>query len=106
MSGLFCTILTNLSKDASAEPSLIEELWKYLSEKYFTLDMGQYENLGFSGSNGGLINLSWAIVALCLGMVIAAVMAVYEKRGLGEFVRKIHCVGVWIFKAECFFPQC
>ena len=48
MSGLFCTILTNLSKDASAEPSLIEELWKYLSEKYFTLDMGQYENLGFS----------------------------------------------------------
>ena len=98
MSGLFCTILTNLSKDASAEPSLIEELWKYLSEKYFTLDMGQYENLGFSGSNGGLINLSWAIVALCLGMVIAAVMAVYEKRGLGEFVRKM-------LSEECYTPE-
>lgn len=98
MSGLYSTILFNLSKDASAGPSLFEELWTYLSEKYFTLDMGQYENLGFSGQSGSLINLSWAIVALCLGMVIAAVMAVYEKRGLGEFVRKM-------LYEECYTPE-
>lgn len=98
MSGLFTSILTNLSNDASAEPSLIKELWDYLSEKYFTLDLGQYDNLGFSGQNGGLINLSWAIVALCLGMVIAAILAVYEKRGLGEFVRKI-------LSEECYTPE-
>lgn len=99
MSGLFSSILTNLSNDASAEPSLIKELWDYLSEKYFTLDLGQYDNLGFSGTDGGsLINLSWAIIALCLGMVLAAVLAVYEKRGLGEFVRKL------LFE-ECYTPE-
>ena len=98
MSGFFDTFICNLSKDASAEPSLIKELWTYLSEKYFTLDLGQYENLGLAGNNGGLINLSWAIIALCLGMVIAAVLAVYEMRGLGEFVRKL-------LLEECYTPE-
>ena len=98
MSGLLHNTLFNLSKDASAQPTLIEELWTYLSEKYFTLDLGQYENLGLSGTQGGMINLSWAIIALCLGMVLAAVMAVYEKRGLGEFVRKL-------LYEECYTPE-
>ena len=98
MSGLFYSFICNLSKDASAQPSLLKELWDYLSEKYFTLNLGQYENLGFGGNSGSLINLSWAIMALCLGMVIAAVLAVYEKRGLGEFVRKL-------LSEECYTPE-
>ena len=97
MSGLFGTFLS-LSNDASAQPTLLKELWEYFTEKYFTLDISQYENLDLSIGNNGVINLSWAIVALCLGIVLAAIFGVYEKRGLGEFVRKL------IYE-ECYSPE-
>ena len=97
MSALFFTF-TMLGKDASAQPSLIKELWEYFSEKYFTLDISQYENLDITIGNNGVINLSWAIVALCLGIILAAILGVYEKRGLGEFVRKL------IYE-ECYTPE-
>lgn len=98
MSGFFGTFIT-LGNDASAQPSLFKELWEYLTEKYFTLDISQYDNLDLSiGGSGGVINLSWAIVALCLGIVLAAIFGVYEKRGLGEFVRKL------IYE-ECYSPE-
>lgn len=98
MSGLIGTIC-NLSSDASAQPSLFKELWDYFTEKYFTLDISRYENLDMTiGESGGVINLSWAIVALCLGIVLAAILGVYEKRGLGEFVRKL------IYE-DCYTPE-
>lgn len=97
MSG-FSRILINLSKDASAQPSLLEELWAYITEKYLTLDVSIYQNLNIDLGSGGVINLSWAIIALCLGMILAAIMGVYEKKGLGEFVRKL------IYE-ECYTPE-
>lgn len=97
MSG-FSRFFVNLSNDASAQPTLIEELWTYLTEKYLTIDISQYQNLGIRLGDDGLINLSWAIVAFCLGMVIAAILAVYEKKGLGEFVRKL------IYE-DCYTPE-
>ena len=97
MSGLYLAFL-NLNKDASEPPTLIEELWEYLSEKYLTLDIAQYDNLNLELGNGGVINLSWAIMALCFGMVLAAIFGVYEKRGLGEFVRKL-------LYEECYTPE-
>lgn len=90
--------LIHLSNDASAQPSLIQELWEYLVEKYFTLDIAQYHNLGLDFGGSGVINMSWAIVALCLGMVLASVLAVYEKKGLGEFVRKL-------LHEDCYTPE-
>ncbi len=97
MSGLHLA-LSNLSKNASGQPTLIEELWEFLSDKYLTLDIAQYENLNVDLGGGGVINLSWAIMAFCFGMVLAAIFGVYEKRGLGEFVRKL------LFE-ECYTPQ-
>ena len=97
MSGSYLAI-SSLGKNASGQPTLIEELWEFLSEKYFTLDIAQYDNLNLSLGNGGVINLSWAIMAFCFGMVLAAIFSVYEKRGLGEFVRKL------LFE-ECYTPE-
>lgn len=97
MSGFF-GFFTTLGNDASAQPSLFKELWEYLTEKYFTLDISQYDNLDLSIGGSGVINLSWAIVALCLGIVLAAILGVYEKKGLGEFVRKL------IYE-ECYTPE-
>ena len=97
MSGSYLAI-SSLGKNASGQPTLIEELWEFLSDKYFTLDIAQYDNLNLSLGNGGVINLSWAIMAFCFGMVLAAIFSVYEKRGLGEFVRKL------LFE-ECYTPE-
>lgn len=97
MSGLY-RFFYNLSSDASEQPSLFKELWDFLTEKYFTLDITHFDNLDISLGSGGMINLSWAIIALCLGCVIAAVLGVYEKRGLGEFVRKL------IYE-DCYTPE-
>ena len=97
MSG-FTRILTNLSNDASAQPSLIAELWAYITETYFTIDISQYRNLGIELGNNGVINLSWAIIGIFLGMIVAAILGVYEKKGLGEFVRKL------IYE-ECYTPE-
>lgn len=97
MSGLFC-ILTALGNDASEQPTLLKELWDYFTEKYFTLDISQYDNLDLTIGNNGVINLSWAIAALCFGIVLASILGVYEKRGLGEFVRKL----IW---EECYTPE-
>ncbi len=97
MSGLF-GIFYNLSNDASKQPTLIEELWEYLTDKYLTLDISQYDNLDLTIGGSGVINLSWAIVALCLGIVLAAILSVYEKRGLGEFVRKL-------LYEDCYTPE-
>ena len=97
MSGFYPAI-SSLGKNASGQPTLIEELWEFLSDKYFTLDIAQYDNLNLSLGNGGVINLSWAIMAFCFGMVLAAIFGVYEKRGLGEFVRKL------LFE-ECYTPE-
>ena len=97
MSGLY-RFFYNLSSDASEQPSLFREFWDYLTEKYFTLDITQFDNLDISLGSGGVINLSWAIIALCFGCVIAAVLGVYEKRGLGEFVRKL------IYE-DCYTPE-
>ncbi len=97
MSGLFGAFY-NLSKDASEQPTLIEELWNYFVDKYFTLDISQYENLDISIGGTGVINLSWAMIALCFGIVLAAILGVYEKRGLGEFVRKL-------LYEECYTPE-
>lgn len=97
MSGLY-RFFYNLSSDASEQPSLFKELWDYLTEKYFTLDITHFDNLDISLGSGGVINLSWAIIALCCGCVIAAVLGVYEKRGLGEFVRKL------IYE-DCYTPE-
>ena len=43
MSGLY-RFFYNLSSDASEQPSLFRELWDYLTEKYFTLDITQFDN--------------------------------------------------------------
>lgn len=97
MSG-FTRVFINLSNDASAQPSLIEELWAYVTEKYLTLDISEYQNLGIGLGENGVINLSWAIIALFLGMILAAILSVYEKKGLGEFVRKL------IYE-DCYTPE-
>ncbi len=67
--------------------SLFGELWQYVTDKYFTPKMGQYENLNFG--TGTLVTINTIVFGLMIGFVIAAVAVVIDKKHLGDFVRSL-----------------
>ena len=75
--------------------SVFAELLNYLSERYFTVEFGNYENFSVS-SNAGVAARN-LVLALALGFIIAAVITAYTREVLGGFVRKM-------LKDECFSP--
>ena len=79
--------LNRLLLSTSGEPSLIEELWEYLEGKYFSVDMGRYEHISIG--SGSLVTLQKVVLGICVGIIIAAAMACYDKNKLGAFVRAI-----------------
>ena len=79
--------LHKLYISASGEPTLLEEIWEYLEGKYFSVDTGRYENISLG--SGSLITLQRVVLGICVGLIIAAGMACYDKNKLGGFVRAI-----------------
>lgn len=70
---------------AKGSQSLIEELWEYLVETYFTLNLPYFEN--FSIKTTGLVTLPNILIGLTLGIIIASACTIYNKRYVGAFVR-------------------
>lgn len=71
----------------SEEPTLLRELWDYFVNKYFTMEYGVYDNISVDGSS--LFSLGSIIVCMVIGILLASVMAIFNKRVLGDFVRAI-----------------
>ena len=67
--------------------TLLEELWEYFVDKYFTIDMPYLEN--FSIKTGGLVSIRGLIVGIAIGIVIASACTIYNKRYIGSFVRRV-----------------
>ncbi len=80
----------------SEKPSLWEEIWGYLYENYFSADSVYFENLNFGG--GTMINIRNIILGLFIGVIIASVIMIIDKRVLGSFVRSL-------IKEECLSPD-
>lgn len=78
------------------EMSLWEELWAYLEGKYFSVDLGQYEHINVG--SGSLITLRNIVLGMCAGIIIASIMAAYDKNKLGKFVRTV-------IKEQCLWPD-
>lgn len=93
MIGLF---LNRSIKHLSSEMSLWEELWAYIEGKYLTVDMGQYQHVNMG--SGTLITARNIILGICIGIIIASIVAAYDKNMLGKFVRKI-------IKEQCFHQK-
>ena len=85
-----------LSGKTAGEPSLWEELWQYFNDRYFSVDLEQYEHLGFG--SGGIVSVPTIIFGLFIGIIIAAGLAGYDKNKLGSFVRAL-------VRAECLSPD-
>lgn len=67
--------------------SAFQELWNYSSEKFFSLEMPYLEN--FKVESNALFSLRWIIIGITVGIIIAAISTVYNKRYIGDFVRRV-----------------
>ena len=79
-------IFKNLAS-TSKEPTLIEELWEYFSEKYFTPDYGAYENISIN--KDALITPALVILAGFIAVMVGASVMIFTKRVLGRLVRRL-----------------
>lgn len=84
---MFFQLTNRLFSFLSSEPSLFEELWKYFSEKYFTPQYGDYQHIELAESS--LVSLPMIVIAAVIGMCLAAIAAIFNKRYLGDFARAL-----------------
>ncbi|MBQ2766803.1 MAG: hypothetical protein IJF49_01860 [Clostridia bacterium] len=68
----------------SEEPSLIKELWDSIVNKYFTIEFGEYQNINLSNP---MFSAKSILICCFIGILLASVLAIFNKRVLGDFVR-------------------
>ncbi|MBQ7830158.1 MAG: hypothetical protein IJ345_07795 [Clostridia bacterium] len=71
----------------SGNQSLFEELWEYIVENYFSVDLPYLEN--FTVKSNALVSIRMVIIGITIGIIVASISTLYSKRYLGDFVRKI-----------------
>lgn len=81
------TLLLSYAAEAAEEPSLFAELRDYFVDKYFSIEFGNYENINVSAD--GLFSVRSILICLFIGILAASVMAIFNKRVLGDFVRAV-----------------
>ena len=82
-----------LNKISAGGKSLIEELWEYIEETYFSPEIPTLNNFDFG--TGTLISLKTILVGLTVGLILASLITIYNKRYIGSFIRKL-------LSEECF----
>lgn len=70
----------------AGEKSLIAELWEYFVDKY-SIEMPYLEN--FKIESNALLSFNLIVIGLTIGIIIASFATLYNKRYIGDFVRKI-----------------
>ena len=81
--------LCHATLSSSDEPTLLRELWDYFIEKYFTVRFEQYNYQNISVRVNGLLSAQAIIIAFFIGLIIAAGLAMFQKRTLGDLVRAL-----------------
>ena len=68
--------------------SLFYEIRKYLEDNYFNADVGdRYTYISFDGNTG--TTLFSIMVGLCVGMLIASYLLVWQRNHMGRMVRRL-----------------
>lgn len=67
--------------------SLIKELLDYFSTRYFSVQLGTYENFAVSAGTGTLVRN--IILALAAAIIVAACVTAYTRVSMGAFVRRL-----------------
>ncbi len=76
-----------LLSETETEISLLQELWEYFDETYFTPDIPHLNNFTFG--SGTLISLKMLLIGITFGLIFASFVTIYNKRYIGGFVRKL-----------------
>ena len=66
---------------------LIKELWDYFVDKYFSPQMPDLKN--FDLGTGSLVSMQIIIIGISLGIIIASFSTIFNKRYVGDFIRKL-----------------
>ena len=77
------------SLSSPSDQSLFQELWEYFTEKYFSVKLEDYDYHYISPSGGTLFSLRGVVIAILLGVIVAAALSLFQKRTLGEMVRAL-----------------
>jgi hypothetical protein len=64
-----------------------EDTWFKILNDIFSLDMGQYENLGFG--DFAFNNLRGIILGMVLGIIFASYLVIFNRRVHGDFIRSL-----------------
>lgn len=64
-----------------------EDSWLKILNDIFSLEMGQYENLGFG--DVAFANLRGIIFGMVLGIIFASYLVIFNKRVHGDFIRSL-----------------
>ena len=67
--------------------SLIKEFLDYFSTRYFSVQLGTYENFAVSAGTGALVRN--IILALAAAIIVAACVTAYTRVSMGAFVRRL-----------------
>lgn len=86
MKKLFFTALTVIETESELDMPLHKELWQYFYETYIN-PSEYYENLGADSST--MLSVRLIIFGLFIGLSLASFAAVFNKRVLGNVVRKL-----------------
>ena len=71
------------------EPSLLEEIWQFLCDKYFPVNFDEHTYEHITPGVNPQLTAQGIIIALFLGVIIAAAMSLFQKRTLGNLVRAL-----------------
>ena len=71
------------------EMSLLEELWTYFMEKYFSVRFEEYNYQNINLGSNSLLSAQVIILSMFLGIIIASAIAMFQKRTLGDLVRAL-----------------
>lgn len=70
-------------------PTLLQEIWQYLSDKYFAVNFEDHTYEHITLSSNQFFSAQSIIIALFLGVMIAAALSLFQKRTLGDLVRAL-----------------
>ena len=85
-----------LTKISVGGKSLVEELWEYFEETYFSPQIPELDNFDFG--TGTLVSIKTILVGLTIGLILASFITIYNKRYIGGFIRKL-------LSEECFTKE-
>ena len=91
-------MLSFFYRSPDEEPTLLEEMWTFLQEKCFSVSFEEYQYDNITLTENTFFSMSYIILAIFVGIIIAAALSLFQKRTLGDLVRALD-------RNDCYTPE-